>query len=108
MSRTLERSIARREYEKFMKKWRKEKRAAGVYGQTGYRRPSFNEWYTMHQRNLEMMRQSTPKDVVEYLGADPWMEQEPRLESGPAAEAPAEERGVMTIDIKSGEEERNG
>jgi hypothetical protein len=105
MSRTLERSIARREYTKFAKRWRDEKRFAGVYGQPGYRRPSFNEWYHMHQKDLEMMRQSTPADVQEYLGQDPWVEIQ-----APAPMKQAEEdaeRGVMTIDIATGEEERD-
>lgn len=68
MSRTIERSIARREYEKFARRWREEKRFAGVYGKTGYRKPSFNEWYHMHQSDLEQMRQSSPADVQEHLG----------------------------------------
>lgn len=101
MSRTLERSIARKQYEKFAKRWREEKRLAGVYDKPGYRRPSFNEWYAIHQRDLEMMKQSTPSDVQEYLnmGQDPW------AEPAEAKSEPTEERGVVTIDIAgSGDE----
>lgn len=101
MSRTLERSIARKQYEKFARRWREEKRMAGVYGKQGYRKPSFSEWYGIHQRDLEMMRQSTPSDVQEYLspGVDPWAEEKP------AAETSDGERGVVTIDIAgSGDE----
>jgi hypothetical protein len=111
MSRTIERAVARREYEKFSKKWREEKRFAGVYGQVGYRKPSFNEWYHMHQRNLEMMKESTPADVQEHLGLDPWIEVQdpPRTAKEIHDEAiPEENRGVITIDIATGEEERNG
>jgi hypothetical protein len=106
MSRTLERSIARREYTRFAKQWRDEKRAAGVYGQSGHRRPSFNEWYHMHQKDLEMMRESAPADVLEYLGHDPWVES--RGPAMPSDDGSKEERGVMTIDIATGGEERDG
>ena len=102
MSRTIERSIARREYGKFARRWRDEKRFAGVYGQPGYRRPSFSEWYHMHQRDLEMMKQSTPADVQEYLGADPWVE----VQAAPVLEETPSERGVVTLDIATGEEEK--
>lgn len=104
MSRTIERSVARREYEKFAKRWREEKRFAGVYGKTGYRKPSFNEWYHIHQKDLEMMKQSTPADVQEYLGLDPWVEVQASPESPSQEES---DRGVLTIDIASGEEERS-
>lgn len=103
MSRTLERSIARREYEKFTRRWREEKRLAGIYGKPGYRRPSFTEWHAIHQRDIEMMRQSTPADVVEYLHADPWMEEPPKAEVTKSQDEG--ERGVVTIDIAgSGDE----
>lgn len=117
MSRTIERSIARREYEKFARRWREEKRFAGVYGKTGYRKPSFNEWYHMHQSDLEQMRQSSPADVQEHLGLDPWIEVQPErplqqvhtdLSSLQQVHDETEERGVITIDIASGEEERDG
>lgn len=105
MSRTLERSIARREYDKFAKKWRTEKRLAGVYGQGGYRRPSFSEWYHMHQKDIQQMRESTPADVQEHMGLDPWAP----IEMKTAPEKPHEEsdRGVVTIDMATGEEERD-
>lgn len=112
MSRTLERSMARREYEKFARRWREEKRLAGIYGKAGYRRPSFAEWYHIHQRDLEMMRQSTPADVVEYLQEDPWAPNPGGKDDLRAASPePSEEegeRGVLTLDIATGEEERNG
>lgn len=112
MSRTLERSIARREYDKFARKWRQEKRDAGIYGQAGFRRrPSFSEWIAIHERNIEMMRESAPADVVQHLGDDPWAEQAPDAFTPTGEIAPSndeEKRGVVTIDIGTGEEERNG
>lgn len=107
MSRTLERSVARREYDKFLKRWRQEKRLTGVYGKPGYRHPSFSEWYTIHQRNLEMMRQSSPSDLVEYMGDDPWAQPE-EVQARSGNDTPREERGAATIDIASGEEESGG
>lgn len=101
MSRTIERSIARHEYNKFVKRWKQEKRLAGLYGKPGYRRPDFAEWYGMHQKNLEMMKQSAPADVVEYMGDDPWSEGTER----PPVEEPKSDRGVVTIDMQTGIEE---
>lgn len=108
MSRTLERSIARRQYEKFLKQWRQEKRLAGVYGKSGYKHPSFNEWSSMYQSNLDMMRKSTPADVVEHIGADPWAE-------APREYTPQEiydgedrkevQRGVITMNIAGSEDD---
>lgn len=108
MSRTLERSMARREYEKFARRWREEKRLAGIYGKAGYRRPSFSEWYSIHQRDIEMMRQSTPADVVEYLQADPWAEAPQYTPQQVNDGEDQQDRGVVTIDIATGEEERDG
>lgn len=102
MSRTIERSVARREYEKFSKRWRDEKRMAGLYGKTGYRKPTFSEWNAIHQRDLEQLKQSTPADVVEHLGVDPW---EGQSEFRPAVEQPKEERGVVTLNIAGNEDE---
>ena len=104
MSRNLERSMARSEYAKFAKRWRHEQRLAGVYGKTGFKRPKFNEWYAIHQRDMEMMKHSTPDDVREYLGADPWS---PQAEANlaPVGGEPEGERGVVTLDIATGKEE---
>jgi hypothetical protein len=44
---------------------------AGAWGKPG-RKPTFNDWYHMHRGDGDMMRQSTPTDVKEYLGLDPW------------------------------------
>ncbi len=104
MSRTLDRSIARNLYSKFAKRWNQEKKLAGVYGKPGYKKPKFNEWYTMHQKNLEMMKESAPADVVEYLGDDPWAGA-PSYEAKSEEPETKEERGVVTIDIASGKED---
>lgn len=103
MSRTLDRSIARGLYEKFAKRWNQEKRLAGVYGKPGYRKPRFNEWYAMHQRNLEMMKESAPADVVEHLGDDPWGAESDAFR--PQPDKTEGERGVTTIDIVGSEDE---
>lgn len=99
MSRNLERSMARALYAKFAKRWRQEQRLSGVYGKPGYRRPKFNEWYQMHQQHvLEQAQVHAPAVEQQYLGPDPWAE---------GTEKSAD-RGVVTIDIATGEEERNG
>lgn len=101
MSRTLNRSIARKQYAKFAKAWRDDLRRAGLYGRArSPKRPTFNQWYGMHQHNIEAMRESTPTDVAEYLrpDVDPWTEAPLNLSSGPDG-APEGERGVVTMDI---------
>jgi hypothetical protein len=103
MSRNLERSIARNLYAKFAKRWRQEQRLSGVYGQPGYKRPKFNEWYAIHQKNLDMMNESTPADVREYVGADPWGEPMPAREEPKASDEG--ERGVTTINIAGSEDD---
>ncbi len=107
MSRTLDRSIARNLYSKFAKRWNQEKKLAGVYGKPGYKKPKFNEWYAMHQKNLEMMKESAPSDVVEYLGDDPWggAKEYTAQQINDGQDQPKEERGVVTIDIASGKED---
>ncbi len=109
--RVIERSIARRLYTEFSKRWRAEKMKAGLRGKPGYRKPTFSEWYAIHNRDREMMKESTPQDVQEYLGVDPWAETGPNLSSGPRSpqeihdEAiPREERGVTTINVAGDEE----
>lgn len=106
MSRNLQRSMARAEYAKFAKRWRQEQRLAGVYGKpNNFKRPKFNEWYTMHEKNLEMMKESAPADVLEYVGEDPWANP-PEVNLAPIQGEPeGERRGVVTLDISSGEEE---
>jgi hypothetical protein len=97
MSRTIHRRIARSLYDRFSRDWRREKRMAGMHGRPG-RRPTFNQWYRMHQADSGMMAQATVSDVREYLGDDPWAE--------PAAPAHAPtERGVVTIPMTGGTEE---
>ena len=106
ISRAIDRSVARKLYDGFSKKWRSELRFAGRYGKPGTRKPTFNQWFAMHQKDLTMMSESTPADVREYLGADPWLEgadASPSLSA--ASEAPSEERGVMTIPMHGGEDE---
>lgn len=102
-NRTIERAIARRLYGEFSKAWRSEKRLAGKYGERGYRKPTFSQWYGMHQHDQEMMRQSSPQDVQEYLGLqDPWAEEMPKAPQ--ESSELKEERGVMTIPIAGDEE----
>lgn len=92
--RTIERAMARKLYADFSRAWRREKRLAGMYGKQGYRKPTFSQWFAMHQRDQEMMAASTPQDVQEYLGLDPWAEQppEPTVHDGEG-----QDRGVVEI-----------
>lgn len=107
MSRTVARSVARKQYERFSRDWRREKRMAGAWGRPG-RKPTFSEWYHLHEGDSGMMGQSTPSDVQEHLGMDPWAP-DPRAErlrdQVEAARRAIEEvseggqRGVVTIPI---------
>lgn len=104
MSRTLKRSIARHHYAKFTKLWRDDLRLSGQYGRPNApKRPTFNQWYTMHQRDLEMTKESSPQDVQEYLemGKDPWAQEkntgDPNGSDG--------ERGVTHIQMVTPEKE---
>ena len=106
-NRQIERAIARTLYNGFSRAWRREKRLAGKYGEPGFKKPTFNQWNAMHERNSKMMAESTPADVQEFLGLDPWSEPPQRTPEqvhaeGTAAE-PVEECGVLTIPI-SGDE----
>lgn len=71
---------------------------AGLYGTPG-RKPGFNQWYHMHERDATMMRQSTPSDVREYLGLDPWAP--PPSQDFPSAPQVSDEgpRGVVTYSM---------
>lgn len=91
-NRTIERSVARKLYGEFSRKWRRERRLAGKAGRPGFRKPTFHQWYEMHLRDRDMMRQSTPVDVQEYLGRDPWAEPSARVQPEP-------HHGVVTIPI---------
>lgn len=103
------RAEARRYYNTFSKIWRRDMRLAGLYGKkTQYKKPTFSQWVKMHESNNQMMEQSTPQDVQEHMGLDPWAEQlDPRVSeqfsSGP--KKPEQERGVTTIDIVADEED---
>lgn len=77
--RAIERKMARALYDKFSEKWRNEQRLVRITGgKKAHRKPVFRAWYAMHMRDLAMMRQSTPTDVREYMGIDPW-EPEPHV-----------------------------
>ncbi len=91
--------MARTQYAKFAKKWRAEKRIAGVYGEPGYRRPSFNEWYSMHKEQLA--KKEAPPQYEQLSLEDPWLEEPPPQ----AKSEKTEERGVMTINIAGSEDE---
>ncbi len=110
MSRNLERSVARTNYAKFAKKWRSEKRLAGVYGQSGYRRPSFNEWYSM--QSVAKKEEAAPVQLE--IGADdPWLyppEGTEKYTEGSSMTMGEKyddetERGVMTINIAGSEDD---
>lgn len=103
MSRAIERHIARGLYEEFCRKWRRDKRLAGKAGQPGYRKPTFQQWNAIHLRDQEMMRESTPVDVQEYLGHDPW--DTSVTERAANAETDQAMRGVVTIPIVGGDDE---
>jgi len=90
-NRTIERSVARHLYTEFSQKWRREKRLAGQYGKPGVRKPTFSQWASMHERDLGMMAESSPVDVQEYLGQDPWAEPSPSKQEV--------DRGVVTVPI---------
>lgn len=112
MSRNLERSMARALYAKFAKRWRQEQRLAGVYGQPGYKRPKFNEWYQLHQQHvLEQAQVHAPAADLQYdeveAASDPWADLPIDISSIQMDEN-KEERGVVTMDIGTGEEEGNG
>lgn len=100
-SRTIERGMARALYDDFSRRWRREKRLAGKVGFPGYRKPTFGQWHRMHLRNLEMMRESTPVDVQEYLGVDPWADPSVEGTEAPANNGDTEpmDRGVVTLPI---------
>lgn len=104
MSRTLKRSVARAHYGKFAKLWREDLRISGQYGQPNSpKRPPFNQWYAMHQKNLEMTKESTPADVQEYMSAqDPWAQE---TNTGDSRGDERSERGVTHIDIATGKED---
>lgn len=106
-NRTISRSMARKLYTEFSRRWRREKNLAGLHGKPGYRKPTFSQWYAIHQRDTEMMRESTPTDVQEYLGVDPWVEQPaPRSAREIHGEVvPRDGRGVVTIPIAGDAEE---
>lgn len=71
MSRKIERAAARRQYDRFSRDWRREKRMAGAWGRPGGK-PRFSEWYHMHDGVLDDLAASTPGDVREHLGLPPW------------------------------------
>ena len=98
MSRTIQRRMARALYDEFSRKWQRERRAAGKAGKPGFRKPTFNQWHTMHLRDMEMMRASTPVDVQEFLGRDPWAEESPGEQ--------VQERRVGTVPSTGDETER--
>lgn len=109
MSRTIARSMARKQYDRFSRDWRREKRMAGAWGRPG-RKPTFSQWYALHQGDPAMMRESSPSDVQEHLGLDPWVDEaRVRAENAVRAtqkaleEVDGPERGVMTIPMVGGD-----
>ncbi len=95
-NRTIERGIARKLYTEFSKAWRKDLRAAGKYGDNGFRKPTFSQWSTMHLRNNAAMAESFPADVREFMEMDdPWATPPQSAE----VKTVQEERGVYTTSI---------
>ena len=92
-SRMIQRNNARQLYGQFSVKWRRERRLAGD-SVKGYRKPSFSQWVSMHMGDRDMMAESTPVDVQEYMGHDPW-------ESAPVStqDVGGSDRGVITLPI---------
>lgn len=97
-NRAITRSIAHKLYADFSKRWRREKNLAGLHGKPGYRKPTFNQWYAMHQRDQEMMAESSPQDVQEHMGLDPWSEPTPE-KTAQEVHDEQPERGVVEIPI---------
>lgn len=96
-NRVIERRIARGLYDEFSRKWRAERRLTPTSSEAKKlgRKPTFGQWNRMHLRDLEMMRESTPADVQEYLGVDPWADgPTPQEQDDPV------DRGVATVPIK--------
>ena len=107
LSRKIKRTEARAMYDRFSKIWRRDVRLAGLYGKPNApKRPSFQQWYAMHQADVSQMEQSTPADVAEHL-ADPWAEQ--LMEHGMGHDVVNDteivQRGVETINIAGDDDE---
>lgn len=107
-NRTIERSVARALYAKFSRDWRDHLRASGKYGEPkSPKRPTFSQWYALHERNRAMMEQSKAADVLEFLQADPWerfANEHPEEAQASSEDASDDERGVVHIDLRTGEE----
>jgi hypothetical protein len=107
-NRTIERSVARSLYAKFSRDWRDHLRASGKYGKPkSPKRPTFSQWYELHERNKEMMEQSKAEDVLDFLQADPWERfaaEHPQEAQAASEGSSPEERGVLHIDMRTGEE----
>lgn len=105
-TREINRSVAKKLYEKFSRQWRQDLRDQGLYGmKNSPKKPKFNNWYNMHGRDLNLLRQSSPKDVQEYLHMpldDVNWEQE--LANARTEVAESSERGVTTINIAGDED----
>lgn len=95
-NRKLNRTMARKLYERFSEIWRRDLRLSGLYGKKDApKKPTFGQWYKMHERQVEQMQESTPQDVLEYMGEDPWASQlDPQV-----SDSVDENRGVVTIPI---------
>jgi len=88
MSRNVVRAMARKQYDHFSRDWRRERRMAASASPKRFgKKPSFSEWYHMHGGDAAMLRQSTPSDVREHLGMDPWDDVPPEQRMREAVEA---------------------
>lgn len=101
-TRSMTRHALRREYEQFSRYWRDQTRLSGKYGTKDARRkPTFNQWMAW-KADFERQKAPPPAQYNEVRlhepGTDPWAEE-------PAAEAPSENRGVVTIPIVGGDDE---
>lgn len=102
LSRKQQRTRARREYERFTRIWREDRRLSGMYGKKGPARPSFSQWYAVYERDQRRRPEPAPVQQEYLQKEDPWVEQlDPRV----TEPAPVEhERGVTTIQIVGDEE----
>jgi len=107
--RELNRSVAKKLYEKFSRKWREDLRDRGVYGKPNQmKRPTFNQWYKIHEKDINMMSQSNPKDYrdyVQHLYAEQIRENFPQIEMNNSDSSNESERGVVTMNIAGDEED---
>ncbi len=91
-NRIFARSVAKALYTEFSRRWRRERRFNGKAGKPGFRKPSFRQWSKMHSSDIGMMAESTPSDVQEHMGLDPW------VVAAPTSDLPSSMEGFVVLD----------